>query len=183
MNKVCLTGRITKDPEIRYTQQTGIAQVSFSIAVDRQMKDANGNRMADFINCVAWRSHAEFISKYVKKGQMLAVEGRIQTRNYQGQDGQTRYVTEVLVDSVENLSPRDPNQTPATNYGVGQQPNYQGYGQPQGFQQPNNYQQTNQFQNNQGYNSPMSSQSPQAPVTEQAPKSFTVDVADDDLPF
>jgi single-strand DNA-binding protein len=184
MNKVCLTGRITKDPEIRYTQQSGTAQVSFSIAVDRQTKDANGNRQADFINCVAWRNQAEFISKYVRKGQMLAVDGRIQTRNYQGQDGQTHYVTEILVDSVENLSPRDPNQTPATNYGAGQQMpnnNYQGYGSNNGYQQPNNYQ-PNQFQNNQGYNNPTSSQA-QSTKAPEAPKSFGVDVADDDLPF
>lgn len=183
MNKVCLTGRITKDPEIRYTQQNGTAQVSFSIAVDRQMRDANGNRQADFINCVAWRNQAEFISKYVKKGQMLAVDGRIQTRNYQGQDGKTHYVTEILVESVENLSPRDPNQTPATNYGAGQQSNnFQGYGQSSGYQQANNYQQPNQFQNYKGYNNPTSSQvSPAKP--QEAPKSFGVDVADDDLPF
>src|SRR5574344_1523023 len=109
MNKVILTGRITKDPEVRYTQ-SGLPTVSFTIAVDRGMKDANGNRQADFISCVAWRGQADFISRYIKKGYMLCLEGRIQTRNYQGNDGQTHYVTEVVVDNVENLQPRDPNQ-------------------------------------------------------------------------
>ena len=102
MNKTLLTGRITKDPELRYTS-TGIANVNFTIAVDRQMKDANGQRVADFIG------------RFVRKGNMLAIEGKIQTRNYQGQDGLTHYVTEVLVDSVENLTPRDPNAQPVQN--------------------------------------------------------------------
>ena len=74
MNKVILTGRITKDPEVRYTQQ-GISVVSFTIAVNRQYRDQNGNNQADFINCTAWRSTADFITRYIKKGYMLLVEG------------------------------------------------------------------------------------------------------------
>lgn len=168
MNKTLLTGRITKDPEIRYTQ-SGIPSVSFTIAVDRGMRDANGNRQADFINCVAWRGQADFISRFIKKGYMMAVEGRIQTRNYQGQDGQTHYVTEVVVDQVENLQPRDPNAQPATTQNTYQQPNFQ----------------TNNFQ---GYTNPTyGAQQPQStpvqqPVKENA-QSFNVDVAEDDLPF
>lgn len=106
MNKVLLTGRITKDVELRQTQ-SGISNVSFSIAVDRGFKDANGERQADFINCVAWRQQAEFLANYVKKGYMLAVEGQIQTRNYQNNQGQTIYVTEVICDRVENLTPKE----------------------------------------------------------------------------
>ncbi len=165
MNKVLLIGRITKDPEVRYTQ-SGIPTVSFSLAVDRGIRDANGNRQADFINCVAWRGQADFIARFIKKGYLMAVEGRIQSRSYQGQDGQTRYVTEVVLDAVENLQPRDSNQIPN---------NYQsntGYQQPQ-YQQ-NNYQ---------GYNNPTYGANNQAPVQEEAPESFNVDVADDDLPF
>ena len=136
MNKVLLIGRITKDPEIRYTQ-SGIPSVNFTLAVDRGMRDANGNRQADFINCVAWRGQADFISRFIKKGFLMSVEGKIQTRNYQGQDGQMRYVTEVVLDSVENLQPRDPNAPQANT----------------GYQQPNpNYQQNNN--NYQGYNNP-----------------------------
>lgn len=106
MNKVCLTGRITKDVELRQTQ-SGISNVSFSLAVDRGYKDPQGNRLADFINCVAWRQQAEFLANYVKKGYMLAVEGQIQTRNYQNNQGQTIYVTEVICDRVENLQPKE----------------------------------------------------------------------------
>lgn len=106
MNKVLLTGRITKDVELRQTQ-SGISNVSFSLAVDRGYKDPQGNRLADFINCVAWRQQAEFLANYVKKGYMLAVEGTLQVRNYQNQQGQTIYVTEVICDRVENLQPKE----------------------------------------------------------------------------
>ena len=117
MNKVCLTGRITKDAELRYTPNN-IANVSFTLAVDRGFKDANGNRQADFISCVAWRQQAEFLGKYVKKGYMLAVEGQLQTRSYQNQQGLTVYVTEVIIDKIENLTPKE---QPAQQY---QQPQY-----------------------------------------------------------
>ena len=136
MNKVLLTGRITKDPEVRYTT-SGIPSVQFTLAVDRGLRDANGNRQADFISCVVWRQQADFLSRYIKKGYLLAIEGRIQTRNYQGQDGQMRYVTEVIVDQLENLQPRDntqgmPNQQPQyqTQQPTYQQNTYQGYANP-----------------------------------------------------
>lgn len=164
MNKVILTGRITKDPEVRYTSQ-GIPSVNFTLAVDRGMRDANGNRQADFISCVAWRGQADFISRYIKKGYMIAIDGRIQTRQYQGQDGQMRYVTEVVVENVENMQPRDPNAAP------------------QGYQQPAQ----NQYQQNpyQGYNNPTYGAPTQSyqPQQAEAPQAFNVDVADDDLPF
>lgn len=166
MNKVLLIGRITKDPEVRYTT-TGIPSVSFSLAVDRGMRDASGNRQADFINCVAWRGQADFIARFIKKGYLLSVEGRIQSRSYQGQDGQTRYVTEVVLDGVENLQPRDPNAAPVN-------------------EQSNPYQQPQYQQNNyQGYNNPSYGANAPAsqPEPEDVPQSFNVDVADDDLPF
>ena len=168
MNKVLLIGRITKDPEVRYTT-SGIPSVQFSLAVDRGVRDANGNRQADFINCVVWRQQADFIGRYVKKGYLLAIEGRIQTRNYQGQDGQMRYVTEVIVDQVENLQPRDNTQ-------------------PMNMNQTNQYQQQSTYQQNtyQGYNNPtygvQQNQGYQQQMQE-VPQSFNVDVADDDLPF
>lgn len=170
MNKVLLIGRITKDPEIRYTQ-SGIPTVLFTLAVDRGMRDANGNRQADFISCVAWRGQADFISRFIKKGYLMSVEGRIQTRNYQGNDGQTRYVTEVVLDSVENLQPRDNNQAAGaySSNQVNHQPQYQ-----QSYQQP-------QQNNYQGYNNPSYGQSYQQSNVEDVPQSF--DVADDDLPF
>lgn len=109
MNKVLLIGRITKDVELRQTLN-GIANVSFSLAVDRGFKDANGEKTTDFINCVAWRQQAEFMERFVKKGYMLAVEGTLQVRNYQNNQGQTIYVTEVICDKVENLTPKDATQ-------------------------------------------------------------------------
>lgn len=119
MNKAILTGRITKDVELR-TTQNGIANVVFTLAVNRGYKDANGNYPADFINCVAWRQQAEYMANYVKKGYLLAVEGQIQVRTYQNQHGQTVYVTEVMCESVENLTPREqtatqPQPTATTN--------------------------------------------------------------------
>lgn len=95
MNKSILMGRLTKDPETRYTQNDK-AVCSFTIAVKRRFKKDE----ADFINCVAWDKTAEFISQYFQKGGMIAVTGRIQTRNYEGNDGKKVYVTEVVVEEA-----------------------------------------------------------------------------------
>ena len=110
MNRVELTGRITKDPEIRYTSN-GLSNLRFVVAVDRPIqRDTNGSRQADFISCVAFGQQADFMSRYIRKGYMIAVEGRIQTGQYQDQNNQVRYTTDVVVERVENLQPRDPNQ-------------------------------------------------------------------------
>lgn len=98
MNRVVLMGRLTKDPELRYTPQ-GTAVVRFTIAVNRRFAK-EGQQQADFISCVAWRQTAEFICKYFRKGSMIAVVGSIQTRSWDGQDGKRQYATEVLVDEV-----------------------------------------------------------------------------------
>lgn len=172
MNKVLLTGRITKDPEIRYSQN-GMSSLRFTLAVDRQgARDAQGNRQADFISCVAFSQQADFMSRFVHKGNMLCVEGRIQTGQYTGTDQQIHYTTDVMVERVENLTPRDPNQQPVgaqpyqPNQQYGQNP-YQGYNNPQyGQQQPT-------------YQTPFASQ-PAEPKS-QAPETFNV--SDDDLPF
>ncbi|HKL61368.1 MAG TPA: single-stranded DNA-binding protein [Acholeplasma sp.] len=117
LNRVVLVGRITKDPELKRTQ-SNIAVVSFSLAIDRQFTNEQGERQADFIQCVVWRKQAENVAQYVKKGALLGIDGRIQTRNYETANGETRYVTEVLCDSVqflesrksqENTSPQDFN--------------------------------------------------------------------------
>ncbi|CCZ88974.1 single-stranded DNA-binding protein [Coprobacillus sp. CAG:605] len=105
MNKVILIGRLTRDPEMR-TTPSGVATTSFSIAVQRNYANAQGDREADFINCVAWRKQAENIAKYCTKGSQVAVDGRIQTRNYDAQDGTKRYVTEVIADNVSFLGGR-----------------------------------------------------------------------------
>ena len=99
LNKVVLMGRFTRDPELRSTPQ-GISTCAFSLAVDRNFVRPGEERKADFINCVAWRQTAEFISKYFKKGSMVALEGSIQTRSWDDQDGKKRYATEVIVSQV-----------------------------------------------------------------------------------
>ena len=99
MNKAILLGRLTKTPEIKYTQ-SGKAVASFTLAVDRR-KSANGDSQADFISCVAWDKVAETIGNYCSKGQQIVVEGRIQSRSYEAKDGSKRYVTEVVVQSME----------------------------------------------------------------------------------
>ena len=102
MNKVILIGRLARDPELR-TTSSGIASLNFSLAVTRNFTNQNGEREADFINCVAWRKQAENMAKYCQKGSQVAVEGRITTRSYDAQDGTKRYVTEVVCDNVTFL--------------------------------------------------------------------------------
>ena len=102
MNKVCLIGRITKDPEIRYTANN-VAVATFSLAINRTYKNADGEYEADFINCVAFRNTADLLGKYVYKGDQLGIEGHIQTRNYDDKDGKKVYVTEIVVDSLDFL--------------------------------------------------------------------------------
>jgi len=100
MNKVVLIGRLTKDPELRYTQG-GTAVANFTLAVNRRFSNQNGEREADFINCVAWQKTAEFVANYFKKGQQMAMEGRIQVSSYDGNDGQKRWKTDVIAENVE----------------------------------------------------------------------------------
>ena len=102
MNRVVLIGRLTRDPELRYTgSNTPVA--TFSLAVNRNFQNQNGEREADFINIVVWRKQAENVKNFLTQGSQVAVEGRIQTRTYDGQDGQKRYITEVVADNVEFL--------------------------------------------------------------------------------
>lgn len=100
MNKAILMGRLTRDVELRITA-SGVSVASFSIAVNRRFKNADGGYDTDFINCVAWRQQAEFICKYFKKGQQIGLVGSIQTRTYDDKDGKKVYVTEVVVDEAE----------------------------------------------------------------------------------
>ena len=106
LNRIVLIGRLTKDPELRYTQ-SGKAVCTFTLAVDRPYLANNGNREADFINIVVWNKTAENCAQYLAKGKLAAVDGRLQIRSYDGQDGQRRYVTEVIADNVRFLSPKN----------------------------------------------------------------------------
>ena len=99
MNKAILMGRLTKEPELKSTQN-GISRCSFNLAVDRRFKNADGERETDFINCTAWRSTAEFISKYFRKGQRIAIVGSIQVRSYETDAGERRYITEVITEEA-----------------------------------------------------------------------------------
>jgi len=106
LNRVVLIGRLTKDPELRYTP-TGVAVANFTLAIDRNYKNAQGERDTDFINCVVYRQLAELCANYLAKGKLAAADGRIQVRSYTGQDGQKRWVTEVIAEDVRFLSPKD----------------------------------------------------------------------------
>ncbi|HYM92232.1 MAG TPA: single-stranded DNA-binding protein [bacterium] len=101
-NRIILIGRLTRDPELRYVP-SGAPVASFTLAVDRPFKDQQGNRETDFIDIVAWRKLAEQVSQYMSKGRMVAVEGRLQIRSYETQDGQKRKVAEVVADGIRFL--------------------------------------------------------------------------------
>ena len=110
INSTVLVGRLTRDPELKYTGNN-VAVASFSLAVNRNFKDANGERETDFINCVIWRQQAENLANWAKKGALIGITGRIQTRSYENQQGQRVYVTEVNVSNFDNLQPRDHSNT------------------------------------------------------------------------
>ena len=105
MNNVSLVGRLTKDVELRYTPSS-VAVATFTLAVNRNFKNENGEREADFINCVMWRQQAENLANWAKKGALIGITGRIQTRSYKNQQGQRVYVTEVVAESFQLLESR-----------------------------------------------------------------------------
>nr|DAN80879.1 MAG TPA: Single strand binding protein [Caudoviricetes sp.] len=102
LNSVCLVGRVTKDVELRYTP-SNVAVATFTLAVNRTFKNENGDREADFINCVMWRQQAENLANWAKKGALIGITGRIQTRSYDNQQGQRVYVTEVVAETFQLL--------------------------------------------------------------------------------
>jgi single-strand DNA-binding protein len=106
MNSTCLVGRLTKNVELRYTP-SNVAVATFTLAVNRTFKNENGDREADFINCVMWRQQAENLASWAKKGALIGVTGRIQTRSYDNQQGQRIYVTEVVAEQFQLLESRN----------------------------------------------------------------------------
>jgi len=122
ISRTVLVGRLTRDPELKRTA-SGVAVVSFTLAVNRQFTNSQGEREADFINCVIWRKAAENFCKFTNKGSLVGIDGHIQTRNYENQQGQRVYVTEVVVDNFSLLESRkdnsnnnnNPNQAPSNN--------------------------------------------------------------------
>lgn len=119
INNVVLVGRLVRDPELRYTPSNQ-AVATFSLAVNRNFKSQNGEREADFINCVIWRQQAENLANWAKKGVLIGITGRIQTRNYENQQGQRVYVTEIVANDFQLLESRKDRET----------------GQSQGYSQP-----------------------------------------------
>ncbi len=145
INRVVLVGRLTRDVEVRKTQ-SGLSVAQFTVACDRRgSRDANGQSQADFIGCVAWRQTADFLAQYAKKGNLVGVEGRIQTRNYDDRDGKRVYVTEVLADSVQLLESRRSRED---NGGYSANNNYDNNGY-----NNNSYSNNSYGNNNSSYNS------------------------------
>ncbi len=112
INRAILVGRLTKDPELRRTSND-IPVTTFTVAVNRTFKNQQGEQQADFINCVVWRRQAENVAQYVNKGSLVGVEGRIQTRSYEDNEGVRKYVVEIVADSVQFLEPK--GTTPQAN--------------------------------------------------------------------
>ncbi len=173
LNRVVLVGRLTKDPDLRYTPN-GVAVANFTIAVNRPFTNQEGSREADFINCVVWRRPAENLANYMKKGNQIGVDGRLQTRSFEGQDGKMVYVTEVVADSVQFLESRGTQQDrPQGSENQSFQKPQQGFQQGSQSQGMKQNQYPNQNQNNH---------------KEQVEDPFRnsgepIDISDDDLPF
>lgn len=171
LNRVVLVGRLTKDPDLRYTPN-GVAVANFTIAVNRPFTNQEGSREADFINCVVWRRPAENLANYMKKGNQIGVDGRLQTRSFEGQDGKMVYVTEVVADSVQFLESR------GTQQDRPQSSQNQSFQKPQqGFQQGSQSMQQNQYPNQNQNNHKEQVEDPFRNSGEP------IDISDDDLPF
>ena len=170
INRVVLVGRLTKDPELRKTQ-SGTSVCSYTLAVGRSRTAQPGQPDTDFINCVTWNRQAETMTQYLHKGSLIGIEGRIQTRNYDNQQGQRVYVTEVVTDSVQFLETKN------------SQSNYQSQNS---YQTQNNYQTQNAY-GNQNYSQPSYQQQNFSQPVDDGFGSFdmddTLDIASDDLPF
>lgn len=169
INRIILVGRLTKDPELRFTAN-GVAVATFTLAVNRPFSNQQGEREADFINCVIWRKQAENVANFLKKGSLAGVDGRLQTRSYDNNEGRRVYVTEVVAESVQFLEPKGsggPSQSGAGSYGGGNNE-----------RSSNNNPGGNQNQNqNQNYNRNNFNEDPFA--NDGQP----IDISDDDLPF
>ena len=163
MNNVSLVGRLTKDVELRYTP-SNVAVATFTLAVNRNRKSENGEREADFINVVIWRQQAENLANWAKKGALIGVTGRIQTRSYDNQQGQRVYVTEVVAESFQLLESRTASEG-------------QGGGHPA----------SKSLTGGNDYNSPYQTSAPSIPNFTREESQFRasnpMDILDDDLPF
>lgn len=160
INNTTLVGRLTKNPELKYTG-SGIAVLSFNLAVERNYKDASGEKQTDFINCVVWRGTAETLASFAVKGSLIGITGAIQTRSYQNNEGQTVYITEIVVNNFQMLESKNVTDERRSQTGDQQQ-------------QKNN----NQTQNNNNYKNNRWKKNENAQTDDGVPE-----VSDDDLPF
>lgn len=165
INRAILVGRLTRDPELRRTQND-IPVTTFTLAVNRTFRNQQGEQEADFINCVVWRRQAENVAKYVNKGSLVGVEGRIQSRSFDDQEGNRRFVTEIVADSVQFLETKASQQNQQQNYNDNYNDNYAGGGYNQN---------QNQYSNNNGQTNNNNRQKPD--------DLKDIDIAEDDLPF
>ena len=152
INRTILVGRLTKDPELKYTA-SNIAYARFTMAVNRSFASPNGEREADFIGCIVWRKQAENMTRFVKKGSLIGVEGRIQTGSYDDKDGNRKYTTDVVCDSIQFLEPKTQQQNN----------NEQNYVPRENRGQDNRYQ--------------------ERPSESRQQNTPSIDVSEDDLPF
>jgi len=181
INRVVLVGRLTKDPELRYTP-SGAAVARFTIAVNRTFANQQGEKQADFINCVVWRKQAENTANFLKKGSLAGIEGRIQTGSYEGQDGKRVYTTEVVADSVQFLEPRGAaGDRPQGQQQYGGQPSYGGEQSYSQVPQQNNYQQQPSYQQNQSPSQQNYTRVDEDPFANN--NGGPIEVSEDDLPF
>ncbi|MBU8684177.1 single-stranded DNA-binding protein SsbA [Bacillus haynesii] len=169
LNRVVLVGRLTKDPELRYTP-SGAAVATFTLAVNRTFTNQQGEREADFINCVVWRRQAENVANFLKKGSLAGVDGRLQTRSYENQQGQRVYVTEVQAESVQFLEPKGGG-SGSGGYSGGQGGQHFGGGQNEPAPFGGNQNNQNRNQGNSFNDDPF------------ANDGKPIDISDDDLPF
>lgn len=174
LNRVVLVGRLTKDPELRYTP-SGVAVATFTLAVNRAFQNQQGEREADFINCVVWRRQAENAANFLKKGSLTGVDGRLQTRNYEGQDGKRVYVTEVVAEGVQFLEPKGSGGSGGSGSSNTARPNPNNQNQGYGSSPFGNDQNQRSNNNNQGYT--------RVDDDPFANDGQPIDISDDDLPF
>ena len=168
INRTVLVGRLTKDPELRYTPN-GVAVCRFTLAVNRTFSNQSGEREADFINILVWRKQAENSANYLKKGSLAGIEGRIQTGSYEGNDGKRVYTTEVVADSVQFLEPRNSRSTSGDDVAAPSD----------GQQRPQN-QQNSYNRRDDGHHRPENNtRIDDDPFARNGP----IEVTDDDLPF
>ena len=182
INNVVLVGRLTKDPALRYTP-AGAAVATFTLAVNRNFTSQNGNREADFINCTIWRKSAELMANMARKGSLVGITGRIQTRNYDNQQGQRVYVTEVIADNFQLLESKAAGEQRQQSGGY--TPNNNSYNAGSGNSNQGSTSANGNSNNNYSQQASPKNEMPDFSRNSDpfANEGSTLDISDDDLPF